>query len=196
MYKSPQPRSSNIRSYSSGSRSRNRRHSVDDSRILRYQESRGSKRNRSPTPYTKRSRSRDANISVNIASTAQEDEAEEVVQLNSVNISTDSPSRLVVTKLILSNPISQEKEQVHAILDTGATRSFVSSALADRLNLPSSQESFYIRLEPDSAAEVWATPALCDPSASWRIEGRRGAATNAICLKLENQNLSPKGAKK
>ncbi|EPB77219.1 Tas retrotransposon peptidase A16 [Ancylostoma ceylanicum] len=91
--------------------------------------------------------SRDANISVNIASTAQADytsEAEEVVHLNSVGINMDSPSRLMVTKLILCNPISQEKEQVHAILDTGATRSFISTALANRLNLPSSQESFYM----------------------------------------------------
>ncbi|EPB68549.1 hypothetical protein ANCCEY_12361 [Ancylostoma ceylanicum] len=79
---------------------------------------------------------------------AQEDEVssdEELIHIHRIRVSSDSSDpRLMIIVVPLVDHVSRERTEVYALLDSGATRSFISEALASRLHLPLGTCSSYV----------------------------------------------------
>ncbi|KAK5977692.1 hypothetical protein GCK32_009436 [Trichostrongylus colubriformis] len=61
--------------------------------------------------------------------------------LHLTNDHRESHSLILIGQALVFNPLSQKLEKIHVVLDSGADRSFISSALADRLQLPETEQS-------------------------------------------------------
>ncbi|CAJ0590328.1 unnamed protein product [Cylicocyclus nassatus] len=109
-------------------------------------------RTRSPTPYRYRKNSRESilahttNIITDESVSSSEEEDEELVQINKIRTIANNwtDPRLMIIMLPLRNNETRNIEKVYALLDTGATRSFISENLANRLQLATVKDASYV----------------------------------------------------
>ncbi|EYB89088.1 hypothetical protein Y032_0236g3212 [Ancylostoma ceylanicum] len=124
------------------------RRSTPESSNQFVERNRNSVRSRSPTPGRPRPRHQ-SNLQIPVHNVAaQEDEVssdEELIHIHRIRVSSDSSDpRLMIIVVPLVDHVSRERTEVYALLDSGATRSFISEALASRLHLPLGTCSSYV----------------------------------------------------